>query len=68
MAVLAMGSTDVFEIQFACARIGAIFVPLNWRLAEPELTAILEDYAPTVLIHDPDFASLASYRISSYGI
>jgi fatty-acyl-CoA synthase len=37
VAVPAMGSTDLFEIQFACARIGAIFVPLNWRLAEPEL-------------------------------
>jgi fatty-acyl-CoA synthase len=41
VAVLAMGSTDVFEIQFACARIGAIFVPLNWRLATPELGPVL---------------------------
>ena len=41
IAVLAQSSTDVFEIQFACFRLGAIFVPLNFRLAVPELIAIL---------------------------
>ena len=39
VAVLAESSTDVFEVQFACCRLGAIFVPLNWRLAVPELRA-----------------------------
>ena len=33
IAVLAANTTDTFEVQFACGRIGAIFVPLNWRLA-----------------------------------
>ena len=28
---------------FACARLGAVQVPLNWRLAAPELALILED-------------------------
>src|SRR3954447_26545361 len=28
---------------FACARLGAVQVPLNWRLAAPELRFILED-------------------------
>src|ERR1700733_6698165 len=46
IAVLAPNSTDTFEVQFACGRIGAIFVPLNWRLANPELRAILGDCAP----------------------
>src|SRR5262249_10870888 len=31
VAVLSRNDTDVFEIQFACQRLGAIFVPLNWR-------------------------------------
>src|ERR1700684_1949254 len=35
IAVLAPNTTDTFEVQFACGRIGAIFVPLNWRLANP---------------------------------
>ena len=51
--MLAPNTTDTFEVQFACGRIGAIFVPLNWRLANPELRAILADCAPTMLIYDP---------------
>ena len=37
IAVLCHNDSDVFEIQFACQRIGAIFLPVNWRLALPEL-------------------------------
>ena len=59
IAVLAPNTTDTFEVQFACGRIGAIFVPLNWRLATPELRAILADCTPTMLIYDLDFASRA---------
>src|SRR5271168_1492214 len=55
IAVLAPNTTDTFEVQFACSRIGAIFVPLNWRLANPELRAILADCVPAMLIYDPDF-------------
>src|ERR1700760_1162156 len=41
VAVLAPNGTDTFDVQFACARIGAIFVPLNWRLAAAELQVII---------------------------
>jgi fatty-acyl-CoA synthase len=34
---------------FACARLGAILVPLNWRLAAPELRFILEDSGARLL-------------------
>src|SRR5690348_13066349 len=56
VAVLAHNSTDIFEIQFACVRLGAVSVPLNWRLTVPELTFILNDCRPTVLFYDPEFA------------
>ena len=59
IAVLAPNTTDTFEVQFACGRIGAIFVPLNWRLANPELRAILADCAPAMLVYDPEFANRA---------
>jgi fatty-acyl-CoA synthase len=59
IAVLAPNTTDTFEVQFACGRIGAIFVPLNWRLANPELRAILADCAPAMLVYDPEFAERA---------
>jgi fatty-acyl-CoA synthase len=59
VAVLAHNSTDTFELQFACFRLGAIFVPLNWRLAVPELRAIVVDCAPEVVVHDAEFAAVA---------
>jgi fatty-acyl-CoA synthase len=59
VTVLAQNSTDVFEIQFACARLGAVFVPLNWRLTVPELKFIIGDAGPAVLIHDAEFTEMA---------
>ena len=52
VAILAMNSTDYMEVHSACAKIGAIFLPLNWRLAPPEVDFILGDADPKVLIHD----------------
>jgi fatty-acyl-CoA synthase len=59
VAVLARNSSNVFEILYACARLGAIFVPLNWRLSVTETTAICRDAQPTVLIHESSFGGAA---------
>ncbi len=59
VAVLAYNSSDIFEIQFACMKLGAIFVPLNWRLAEAEIADILANAEPKVLIHSADFTTVA---------
>ena len=54
VATLAMNSTDLLEVHAACAKLGAIFFPLNWRLAGPELDFIVSDGAPKVVIHDEE--------------
>jgi len=59
VAILAPNSTDYFEALYACAKVGAILVCLNWRLAVPELEAILHDSTPRALIYDPQFAAAA---------
>jgi fatty-acyl-CoA synthase len=59
IAVLALNTTDTLEVQFACGRLGAIFVPLNTRLTVPELQFIVGDAAPHLLIHDGDLAEVA---------
>lgn len=51
---------EVFTLLFACARIGAILVPLNWRLAEVEIAGILADAAPKIVVHDSTFAEAAA--------
>ena len=43
VCLVAENDPRVLEVQFACMRLGAIFVPLNWRLAAAELHAIVED-------------------------
>ena len=43
VALLAPNCAEYFEIQFACGRLGAIMLPLNWRLTVPELEYILGD-------------------------
>ena len=44
----------------ACARLGAIFLPLNFRLAVPELQQVMQDAQPRLLVHDADHASAAN--------
>jgi fatty-acyl-CoA synthase len=56
VAMLTRNSSDILVVQFACNRIGAIFVPLNWRLPAPELAILLEDAAPRLLIHALEFS------------
>ena len=59
VAVLALNTTDTLEVQFACFRLGAVFLPLNTRLTVPELQYIVGDASPTVMIHDADLADMA---------
>ncbi len=58
VALLAHNSVHFVDLLFACLKIGAIFNPLNWRLAAPELAYILSDSRPKVLIFGPEFSGL----------
>jgi len=57
VGILATNCTDYVEVQFACAKLGAIFLPLNWRLTVPELSFIAKDAGPKVMIHGPEFTA-----------
>src|SRR5947208_17185166 len=50
---------EVVELLFAAGKIGAVTVPLNWRLAVAELQTIVSDAACTVLIAGPAYAATA---------
>jgi fatty-acyl-CoA synthase len=56
VALLMSNCSEFLEIFFACAKTGAIMVPLNFRLAVPELAYILNDSGPCVLIYSTEFA------------
>jgi fatty-acyl-CoA synthase len=56
VALLAANHPDYLVLLFACARLGAMLVPLNWRLAVPELAFVLSDATPSVLFAGAEFA------------
>jgi acyl-CoA synthetase (AMP-forming)/AMP-acid ligase II len=58
VAVLSKNCIEYMEIFFACARVGLIIQPLNWRLGDDELNRIIEDGNPTVIIHAGEYADL----------
>lgn len=57
IALLMSNCSEFLEIFFACARTGIIMVPLNFRLAVPEILYILRDSAPEVLVYSAEFAA-----------
>jgi fatty-acyl-CoA synthase len=59
VAVLAENDPLILYLQFACFRLGAMFVPYSWRLAQPELEFCCKDIEPIVLVHDTVFAGVA---------
>ena len=64
VAILARNSIDLVLLHYACERTGAIFVPLNWRLAGPELKTLLEDAGPQLFVYDEEFGRAATEAAS----
>ncbi len=60
VALLAMNSTEFVETFYAIAKIGAVCVPLNWRLVADELAFILKDSGATVLLYGEEFSAIAT--------
>jgi len=54
-AYLGCNSPEMLALFFACARLGALFMPLNWRLAAPEHKQMLDDCPPGVLLVEAPF-------------
>ncbi len=50
IAILCRNRIEFFEAMFACAKIGAILVPLNWRAPAAELAPLIDDCAPKLLL------------------
>lgn len=52
VALCAKNRAEIVALQIACARIGVIFVPLNWRLAPAEVEALVADCEPRLVVGD----------------
>ena len=50
VAAMLSNCPEFIEIYLACARLGAIFVPINFRLAGPELNYTLKNSRPRLFV------------------
>jgi non-ribosomal peptide synthetase component F len=57
VAWLGLNSATMLAMLFACARLGAVFMPMNWRLAPPEHRAMLAECEPALMFADAPFAT-----------
>ncbi len=55
IAVLAQNGLEFLDLYGAAARLGAIVVPVNWRLSADEITYIIGDVTPTVIIAGAEY-------------
>ena len=67
IAYLGKTTDDAFQIMHGVAKAGAVFTPINWRLAAPEVVYILEDAEAEFLFVSIDFLPLVEDALGDYG-
>jgi fatty-acyl-CoA synthase len=58
VAILALNEPEYFDLLFGLGKIGAILVPVNYRLAAPEVQYILVDSGAKVVFYGPEYAGI----------
>lgn len=64
VATLSGNRVDVIALYFGSARLGAMLVPLNWRLAAVELARVIADAAPRVLVGEGRHRALGEAAVA----
>lgn len=59
VACLATNRIEYFDLYFACGKIGAILVPLNFRLPALGIYELLDDSQPSLFVYEAAFAEIA---------
>ena len=60
IGVLGQNSLEYFVLYGAAAALGAVMLPVNWRLSAQEVAFNLDDCGPVVLFVDPEFQEMIS--------
>ena len=55
VAYLEKNSLEHFEVMLGAAKAGAVFCPVNWRLAPPEIAQVVDDARARVLVVGAEF-------------
>ena len=60
VAVMLSNCPEFLELFLACSRVGALFVPINYRLAAPELDYTLTNSRPRLFVFGNEFSETVS--------
>jgi acyl-CoA synthetase (AMP-forming)/AMP-acid ligase II len=63
VALLLYNCPEFLETMFALARLGAIVMPINWRLAGDEVAYITGHAGATLVVSEPELAPLAEAAV-----
>lgn len=58
VAVVAMNELDYIALFFAVQKLGAILVPVNYRLTEREISHIISDSQPKLIVYQSEFSNV----------
>lgn len=68
VAWLGLNHADQVALLLALAQVGAVLVPLNFRLAPPEWDAVLADCTPRWVLHDAHWQDAAQALAQRHGL
>ena len=68
VAALLVNSAAFLETMFATAKLGAVFVPINFRLTAPEVAFLLADSGADVFVWSSHLSSLARAALAGEGV
>ncbi len=68
VAVLSKSPLDCALLVFAAMKIGAVCVPVNWRLGAEEIRFVLEDSGARVLVTDAEFSDRVAQAAGPAGV
>jgi fatty-acyl-CoA synthase len=59
VVAMLLNCPEFFELLMACNRLGAIFVPVNFRLSAAEVAFLIDDSAPEIFVYQTPFRPVA---------
>jgi fatty-acyl-CoA synthase len=65
VALLSPNDISYFQLIGACGKLGAIFVPINWRLSSHEIEYILKDCSPKLVGYQSSFQENIKHEVFS---
>jgi acyl-CoA synthetase (AMP-forming)/AMP-acid ligase II len=60
VAALSRNSAELVELYLACAKVGCLLFPLNWRFSASQVAEAVRDADPLVVFYENEFASVVT--------